>query len=84
MNHGVGISGLGATVTIASRLMATLPQDEEMNSRVQILPCLNNHNSLFLNFVQLYRAAMNMVEQVSLWYDGESFGYIHKSGIAGS
>lgn len=57
MNHGVGISGLGPAVSIASRLMASLPQDGETNSRVQILPCLNNHNSLFLKFIQLYDIA---------------------------
>ena len=27
---------------------------------------------------------MNIVEQVPLWHDGASFGYIPKSGIAGS
>ena len=27
---------------------------------------------------------MNIVEQVPLWHGGASFGYIHKSGVAGS
>jgi hypothetical protein len=30
------------------------------------------------------KAVMNIVEQVSLWHGGASFGYIPKSGIAGS
>ena len=30
------------------------------------------------------KAAMNKVEQVPLWHGGASFGYIPKSGIAGS
>jgi hypothetical protein len=30
------------------------------------------------------KATMNIVEHVSKWHDGESFGYIPKSGIAGS
>jgi hypothetical protein len=30
------------------------------------------------------KAAMNIVEHVSLWYGGASFGYMTKSGIAGS
>ena len=30
------------------------------------------------------RAAMNMTEQVSLWEDEVSFGYMPKSGMAGS
>ena len=30
------------------------------------------------------KAAMNIVDQVSLWHGGASFGYIPKSGIAGS
>ena len=30
------------------------------------------------------KAAMNIVEQVSLWDGGASFGYIPRSGIAGS
>jgi hypothetical protein len=28
------------------------------------------------------KASMNMVEQVSLWYDGVSFGYMPMSSIA--
>jgi hypothetical protein len=27
---------------------------------------------------------MNIVEHVSLWYGGASFGYIYRNGIAGS
>jgi hypothetical protein len=30
------------------------------------------------------KAAMNIVEHVPLWHGGASFGYIPKSGIAGS
>ena len=30
------------------------------------------------------KAAMNIVEHVPLWHGGTSFGYIPKSGIAGS
>jgi hypothetical protein len=30
------------------------------------------------------KAAMNMVEHMSLWYGGASFGYMPKSGIVGS
>ena len=30
------------------------------------------------------KAAMNIVEHVSLWHGGTSFGFIPKSGIAGS
>jgi hypothetical protein len=30
------------------------------------------------------KAAMNIVEHAPLWHGGLSFGYIHKSGIAGS
>jgi hypothetical protein len=30
------------------------------------------------------KAAMNTVEQVSLWDGGASFGYMPRSGIAGS
>jgi hypothetical protein len=29
------------------------------------------------------KAAMNIVEHMSLWYGGESFGYMPKSVIAG-
>jgi hypothetical protein len=29
------------------------------------------------------KAAMNIVEPVSLWYGGASFGYMPRSGIAG-
>ena len=31
-----------------------------------------------------YKAAMNIVEHVSLWYVGASFGYMMKDGIPGS
>jgi hypothetical protein len=31
-----------------------------------------------------YKAAMNIVEHMPLWHGGSSFGYIPKSGIAGS
>jgi hypothetical protein len=30
------------------------------------------------------KAAMNIVEQVSLWYKGISFGFVLRSGIPGS
>jgi hypothetical protein len=30
------------------------------------------------------QVAINIVEHVSLWYDGASFGYIPRSGIAGT
>ena len=30
------------------------------------------------------QVAINIVEHVPLWYDGASFGYIPRSGIAGS
>jgi hypothetical protein len=30
------------------------------------------------------KAAMNIVDQVFLWYSGASFGYVPRSGIAGS
>jgi hypothetical protein len=30
------------------------------------------------------KATMNIVQQVSLWYSGASFGYTPRSGIAGS
>jgi hypothetical protein len=30
------------------------------------------------------KAAMNIVEPVSLWYSGASFGYMPRKGIAGS
>jgi hypothetical protein len=30
------------------------------------------------------KAAINIVEQLSLWYGGTSLGYILRSGIAGS
>jgi hypothetical protein len=30
------------------------------------------------------KAAMNIVEKVSLWYSGTSFEYMSRSGIAGS
>ena len=35
----------------------------------------------FLTFTN--KAAMNIVEQVSLWYGGASFGYMPKNDIAG-
>jgi hypothetical protein len=34
----------------------------------------------FLTFTN--KAAMNIVEQVSLWHGGASFGFIHRSGRA--
>ena len=41
-----------------------------------------------LGFFQLLaitnKTAMNVVEDVSLWYGGASFGYMPSSGIAGS
>ena len=30
------------------------------------------------------KAAMNIVEQLSMWHGGTSFGYISKNAIAGS
>jgi hypothetical protein len=29
------------------------------------------------------KAAMNIVEHMPLWYDGTSFGYMSRSGVAG-
>jgi hypothetical protein len=42
------------------------------------------HLGCFQLLAIIYKAAMNIVEHVPLWHGGASFGYIPKSGIAGS
>ena len=50
--------------------------------------CIHSSVVGHLGYVQLLaitnKAAMNIVEHVPLWHGGASFGYIPKSGIAGS
>ena len=50
--------------------------------------CINSsvlgHLSYFLLLPITNKAAMNIVEHVSLWHGGASFGYIPKNGISGS
>ena len=49
-------------------------------------PCQFFGRGLFLGRYWLWQtnATMNIVEHMSLWYNWASFGYICKSGIAGS
>ena len=42
------------------------------------------HLGCFQFLAIINKAAMNIVEHVSLWYGGESFGYVPSSGIARS
>jgi hypothetical protein len=50
--------------------------------------CIHSFVVGHLGYLQLLatanKAAMNIVEHVSLWHGGSSFGYIPKSGIAAS
>ena len=45
---------------------------------------VEGHLGCFQFLAIVNKAAMNIVEQVSLWYGEASFGYMPKSGIAGS
>ena len=45
---------------------------------------LEGHLGCFQFLAIMNKAAMNIVEQVSLWYGGASFGYMPRSGIAES
>ena len=45
---------------------------------------VEGHLGCFLFPTTIYKAAKSIVEQVSLWQHGVSFGYISKSGIAKS
>ena len=42
------------------------------------------HLGCFQFLAIMNKAAMNIVEQVSLWYKGISFGFVLRSGIPGS
>jgi hypothetical protein len=42
------------------------------------------HLGCFQFLVIMNKATVNILEQMSLWYDGVSFGYMPKSSIAGS
>jgi hypothetical protein len=42
------------------------------------------HLGCFQHLAITNKAAMNIVDQVSLWHGGASFGYIPKSGVTGS
>ena len=48
-----------------------------------IHPSVEGHLGCFQVLTITNNAAMNIVEQMSLWYDWTSFGYMPKSGIAG-
>ena len=45
---------------------------------------MEGHLDSFQVLAIMNHTVMNIVEQMYLWYDCESFGYMHKSGIAGS
>jgi hypothetical protein len=45
---------------------------------------IEGHLGSFQLLVIVNKTAMNTVEQVSLWYGQESFGYMPRSGISGS
>ena len=45
---------------------------------------VKGHLGCFQVLAMTNKAAMNIVEHMSLWHDGASFGYIAKSGITGS
>jgi hypothetical protein len=51
------------------------------------IPCIHSsvegHLGCFQFLIITNKAAMNIVEQVSLWDVGASFGYMTRSGIAG-
>jgi hypothetical protein len=47
-------------------------------------PFFGKHLGCFQFLAITNIAAMYLVEQVSLWYGGASFGYTPRSGIAGS
>ena len=45
---------------------------------------VEEHLGCFQFLAIMNRAAMNIVDQVSLWWDGKSFGYMPKTGIDSS
>ena len=45
---------------------------------------VEGHLGCFQFLTIMNKTAMNIVEQVSLWYGGASFGHMPRSGIAGS
>ena len=49
-----------------------------------IHPSVEQHLGYFKFLATTNKAAMDIVEQVSLWYSGASFGYMPRSGVAGS
>ena len=51
---------------------------------IYIHSSVEGHLGCFQLLVITNKAAMNIVEHVPLWHSGASFGYIPKSGIAGS
>jgi hypothetical protein len=55
-----------------------------MNHIFCIYSSVMGHLSCFQLLAITNKAAMNIVEHVPLWHGGGSFGYIPKSGIAGS
>ena len=56
----------------------------QMNHIYFIFTSVERHLGCFQFLAATNKAAMNIVEQVSLWDVGASFGYMPRSGIAGS
>jgi hypothetical protein len=55
-----------------------------MNHIFSIQSSAEEHLGCFRILVVMNKAAMNIVEHVSLWYGRASFGYMLRCGIAGS
>ena len=55
-----------------------------MNHGLFIHSSLEGYLGCFQFLAIMNKASMNLVEQVSLWDVGESFGYMPRSGIAES
>ena len=55
-----------------------------MNHIFSVHSSVVGHLSCFQLLAITNKGAMNIVEQVPLWHGRESFGYMPKSGIAGS
>jgi hypothetical protein len=54
-----------------------------MNYNFCIHSSVERHLNCFRLLAITNKAAMNMMEHVSLWYGRVSFGYVPKSGITG-
>ena len=56
----------------------------QMNHIFYIFSLVEEHQGCFQFLAIRNKAAMNIVEHMTLWYDGVCFGYMSRSSIAGS